>query len=800
MIDRTGEMYLSTRNWPTEVKAQFVYSFFVLTLLVVCWIFLYLWNLYTSFSYLQRVPYSKTRYAQLSFRFFLLEAFCVALFYVIRFVGLATFTFMEVNDSIGDIAESLNQSLKLDISQAGKTVFVSVYALILAFIYLPADTYQDSNVMRALNIAFVLRRSDIESVRIGRKAAIEYLSLNTGGLMSIMLDIPEDVFCAELALWLSKFANEAYYDAPDLETRSACGPMLLGNITMLDLSPNVDNNVLKERSDSRRLKVELLHTFYQDGKQTFGALFRDIEQKSLILSFRGTNCKDQWQTNLNYRFVDVHDMIVHGEGLEIVDGKDGLDVVYRRHIELRRLSSDVKSDDPESTWSFANLRRAYKFAKDFGLSLSSGIARAATTKHFTGKVKLHGGFWLAYSEIRQDVQRVLREKCLEFPDHGIYFTGHSLGGALASLAAADFEINSAPRINAFITEPGSERDDPPRNNVYANKPVKTCLYTFGAPRVGNSAWQILVDRKITNYFRCVIWSDIVTDSPPKSIGFAHPGQRVQLEFSANGSLSINPSFLEKQMRSKVHRTVAARHLLSSYIKSVSGVIHAALFLEEVKKEGWRSSQQRTSFSLYEDAARAGMDAKESFGRPSRDFRPSERIVDDLNFEDVGAFVDDKRRSTQSESRRTDDDLKALKQQQRKEFEDENCSHVGILPGRERIEQTTAFMVALQDAAQERDRRTLDISKSKFLQQIVSSVPKLKQIRLPKLKHLGQRQADSKEDIESQNSFPAVLEPPVPSSTSKKITPVPFTDDGITPSPLHSSKSGGRTRGSSNSSL
>lgn len=81
--------------------------------------------------------------------------------------------------------------------------------------------------------------------------------------------------------------------------------------------------------------------------------------------------------------------------------------------------------------------------------------------HFSGsrgKGFVHEGFKQALDEIWDDqILRHLSELKKEHPHRPIWFTGHSLGGALATLAARRF-----PKAHA--------------------------VYTFGAPRVGNAAF------------------------------------------------------------------------------------------------------------------------------------------------------------------------------------------------------------------------------------------------------------------------------------------------------------------------
>jgi hypothetical protein len=62
---------------------------------------------------------------------------------------------------------------------------------------------------------------------------------------------------------------------------------------------------------------------------------------------------------------------------------------------------------------------------------------------------VHSGFWNSYSAVREFIHIKLRETLSENPSQ-VFFTGHSLGGALATFAALDFSIHSLDRINKYI--------------------------------------------------------------------------------------------------------------------------------------------------------------------------------------------------------------------------------------------------------------------------------------------------------------------------------------------------------------
>jgi len=101
---------------------------------------------------------------------------------------------------------------------------------------------------------------------------------------------------------------------------------------------------------------------------------------------------------------------------------------------------------------------------------------------------VHGGFARALDEVWPDV--VAEVQTLELP---VFVTGHSLGGALATLAAARHPFAAA--------------------------------YTFGAPRVGNAAFYQSLRSPL---HRVVHHRDVVPTLPPRRMGYIHGGQLHEL--------------------------------------------------------------------------------------------------------------------------------------------------------------------------------------------------------------------------------------------------------------------------------
>lgn len=94
---------------------------------------------------------------------------------------------------------------------------------------------------------------------------------------------------------------------------------------------------------------------------------------------------------------------------------------------------------------------------------------------------IHKGFYDAYNLIRKDIEIAINKP--EFNTKPLYITGHSLGGALATVATK------------FIYHKGG---------------LAAC-YTFGSPRVGNDDW---INNIKTPIHRLVNAADCVTMLPP----------------------------------------------------------------------------------------------------------------------------------------------------------------------------------------------------------------------------------------------------------------------------------------------
>ena len=116
---------------------------------------------------------------------------------------------------------------------------------------------------------------------------------------------------------------------------------------------------------------------------------------------------------------------------------------------------------------------------------------------------VHKGFHRAYVALAEQVRANVKELISKHPLSKVVITGHSLGGALATLAAEDLkETLNLDRSKTFII-------------------------TFGQPRTGDNGWaDHLLEAFPDTYFRIVHADDVVAQVPTNTQGFKHAGQEI----------------------------------------------------------------------------------------------------------------------------------------------------------------------------------------------------------------------------------------------------------------------------------
>jgi triacylglycerol lipase len=167
------------------------------------------------------------------------------------------------------------------------------------------------------------------------------------------------------------------------------------------------------------------------------------------------------------------------------------------------------------------------------------------TARYSGDNLVHCGFKLALSHVWDELDACVAA----FQDQGqsFWLTGHSLGAALATLAAARWRK--------------------------ADKPVHG-LYSFGGPRAGNRSFERTFDQDFgTRNFRFVNNADLVTRVPLRAMEYSHAG--TLLYFDSKGKLQTDPGFWDVFLNrmqgriedlGKLETADLKQHSIDNYVK------------------------------------------------------------------------------------------------------------------------------------------------------------------------------------------------------------------------------------------
>ncbi|KAI0124204.1 Alpha/Beta hydrolase protein [Xylariales sp. AK1849] len=113
--------------------------------------------------------------------------------------------------------------------------------------------------------------------------------------------------------------------------------------------------------------------------------------------------------------------------------------------------------------------------------------------NITALCLLHDGFYDAWLEVADDVTTAVATAAAAHPDYAIVFTGHSLGAAVATVAAA------------YVRNDGHAID----------------IYTYGSPRAGNLEFVQFVTDQAGAEYRVTHLDDPVPRLPPIVLNYRH---------------------------------------------------------------------------------------------------------------------------------------------------------------------------------------------------------------------------------------------------------------------------------------
>jgi hypothetical protein len=154
-------------------------------------------------------------------------------------------------------------------------------------------------------------------------------------------------------------------------------------------------------------------------------------------------------------------------------------------------ANDVEAFIVEHDYFMAVAFRGTTTAQDRRINTSIGYEKA-NVAGFATPVNVHAGFYRAFLTVEGVIREAVTRQTGDKPNNkAIYLTGHSLGGAIALVASAEY--SGGDQLGERIA----------------------AVYTFGAPRVGEKSFAQNVKAP---HYRVVNAGDIVPLVPPNFIG------------------------------------------------------------------------------------------------------------------------------------------------------------------------------------------------------------------------------------------------------------------------------------------
>ena len=117
-------------------------------------------------------------------------------------------------------------------------------------------------------------------------------------------------------------------------------------------------------------------------------------------------------------------------------------------------------------------------------------------------IAVEKGFYESYTYISSEIEECVLDLSAKYHTNKIVITGHSLGGAMASLYAFNIMINGPSTL------------------------IIDSVITFGSPRVGNEMFVKMYNFYAVPSFRITHYYDIVPHVPEELLGFQHVSEEI----------------------------------------------------------------------------------------------------------------------------------------------------------------------------------------------------------------------------------------------------------------------------------
>ncbi|KAH8086192.1 phospholipase [Aureococcus anophagefferens] len=558
-VDRAPTLALA--SWPVDALRAFVACSLGIVLAMFLWGALFAFLLARAGDRLNRTPYVLSRRHQLSYRYFMLQATLVAGIGVASYYHLGVELFhgyrrnllvlakgqrhneVQFTSALQDLAGALEALVADDVRDLASAFCFTVYVALILYLHLPPPAeavLEDLGELGNLSGVLVGARFAVDE-RADRKRRRQ-IRKRTGRAA-------EPVFVVETASWLAKVSVESYYD----------------------VAPKGDADAGDGGAPSRELVGA------ED--DTYCLVARHATRPYVVVAFRGSASLKHWYVNLDVqRRVDLRDL--SPEAAAAVPPPGRFTPRFTPRARRRRSATpaprptprrggDLDDDDDEAGASreakgpmdwflrsaavlFGGVERGVVAAeRGRGLGARRRRRRDPELETFVHPC-VHNGFWRAYAGVRPRLLAAVAKALDGEPLCRVLCCGHSLGGALAQVAAADLATHCLPQ---------------------RRKQTRLSCYTFGSPRVGNHIWARTFDALVPDAYRVVADGDVVPAVP--RCCFRHGGTPVVVDPKARaaGFLIVDPSFIEQSLALSYSRKLAP-HKLAGYVRGLWGAAGA----------------------------------------------------------------------------------------------------------------------------------------------------------------------------------------------------------------------------------
>jgi hypothetical protein len=466
-----------------------IISYVVMAVAIFAYVLLYLLGVRHSWASQKNLPNSHFRLSKLFLR--IQMRYGRLLFFAIVFTGVIVDL-----ASIGTCRGRINSVL----GSPSSHLALGVYACTVLLLFAPAKANDSYNRMIFKTIAWT--DDDIEERKKERREMIEKMQ-------------GEESMIGKMSTAPAKFIAKQI-GAPD--SLGLFKKPMEAVICMEYLC----KTFLWSRAAYRRIDLGLPEYVPEDKKDLF-----PFGEKSILSVFGMNLLKHFYEPKM-----DTYCMMGSGNNTLVIS--------FRGTASGANILTDLKA------WSTSYPPHPYLTSRDtFGEDPSSGF-QSIGSKVFRLPVRVHKGFYEAWTSDGFNTQ-VIEAAVAEIgkmKDADVFITGHSLGGALACLAAVELKIAL------------------PSNN-------KVHVYTYGAPRVGNMHFGTFANALIPDYWHIVGTEDPVARIPKGS--YKRSGHRVLL--GCNGNLEIYPSHFEASLFSNIGGKVSD-HMLNTYGKRIGQFLKA----------------------------------------------------------------------------------------------------------------------------------------------------------------------------------------------------------------------------------